>query len=59
MGAIRQWDNIFKELNKKNCQTKILYLTKLSLKKKDEINQIKESERICCLTRKTKGSPSS
>lgn len=43
----------------KNCQTKILNPTKLPFKKKDEINQINKFERIRCLTRNTKGSPSS
>ena len=41
-----QWDDIFKVLKVENCQLRILYLVKQSLKNKGEINIFPDEKKL-------------
>ena len=41
-----QWDDIFKVLKEENCQLRILYLVKQSLKNKGEINIFPDEKKL-------------
>ena len=46
MQARRQWDDLYKALKEKNCQPRIIYPAKLSLKYEGEIRTFPDKQKF-------------